>query len=260
MLTTQSNNELESVAGVWVENGTRERFQQFEQPYLLIREKEHRIFSIDEIRELPAVRPEHPHAGEWKIRQKSIDRFMHFLKGKQIENAMDIGSGTGFFANMLSRYCLHVAGVEVNFPELKQAALAFESNERLAWYCVDIMQRKVFAEASFDLITFCCSFQYFPDIKQIVDTCFYYLRPGGSVHIIDTPFYSGDELEPARNASQKYYHDMGFDELAQHYFHHNIDDLAPYNPVIHYRKKKKNFRSFFESPDSPFLWIELIKP
>jgi SAM-dependent methyltransferase len=260
MLTVQSNSELESVDGIWIENGTRERFQAFEEQYLLIRDKEHRIFSIDEIRKLPEVNREHPHYQEWKIRQKSIDRFLHFLKGKKMEHTLDIGSGTGFFAHMLTRYCQNVAGVEVNFSELKQAVTAFENNERLKWFCVDIMQRKVFAAASFDLITFCCSFQYFPDVKEIIDTCFYYLKPGGSVHIIDTPFYDADEVEQAKKASQNYYQSMGFGELAQHYFHHSWDSLVPYDPVVHYRKKKRSFLSFFDGADSPFPWIELIKP
>ena len=260
MLTEQANSKLEAVDGIWVESGTRERFQAFEDQYILIRDKEHRIFSIDEIRKLPEVNREHPHYGEWKIRQKSIARFRHFLKGKKTEHALDIGSGTGFFAHMLSQYCQHVVGVEVNFPELKQAAEAFGSSEKLKWFCVDVLQRKVFAEASFDLITFCCSFQYFSDVKEIVDACFYYLKPGGSVHIIDTPFYNAQELAQAKKASLHYYQNMGFNDLAQHYHHHSWDSLAPYHPIVHYKKKEGGFRSFFEGPDSPFPWIELIKP
>jgi ubiquinone/menaquinone biosynthesis C-methylase UbiE len=261
MLSTPSDISLQSINGIWIEGQTRQRFQAFEDQYIHVRDKEQRIFSIEEIRQLPVVNSNHPHAQEWKIREKSIARFTHFLKNKKIDRAMDIGCGTGFFANILSQYCNSVAGVEVNLTELKQATEAFKGNDKLQWFYADVLNRNIFEEGSYDLITFCCSFQYFPHAAQILDACFYYLKPGGAVHIIDTPFYEIAEQDKARKASKHYYQSMGCDTLAQHYFHHTFDDLKPFQVTVHYRKKKGIFSSFFtDQYDSPFPWIEITKP
>lgn len=259
-MTTNTNIELEFIDGIWIEEEARQRFHSFEEQYIHIRDKEHRIFSIDEIRRLPKVKEDHKHAAEWKIREKSIERFVRFLKQKKTTATLDIGCGTGFFANILSQYCDKVSGVEVNLIELKQAAEAFKSNKKTEWYYTDILSRKVFQEEAFDLITFCCSFQYFPDVKEILDTCFYYLKPGGSVHIIDSPFYELEEQSKAQKATYNYYQNMGCDTLAQHYFHHTWESIKPYRPQIHYQKSKGVFSSLFAKHDSPFPWIEIIKP
>lgn len=259
-MTINTHIDLEFIDGIWIEEEARQRFHSFEDQYILIRDKEQRIFSIDEIRRLPKVKEGHKHAAEWKIREKSIERFVRFLKKKKVAAALDIGCGTGFFANMLSQHCTKVSGVEVNLTELKQAAEAFKTNEKTEWYYTDILGRKVFNENTFDLITFCCSFQYFPDIKEILDTCFYYLKPGGSVHIIDTPFYSREEQLKAKKATHSYYQNMGCDALAKHYFHHTWEDIEPYHPIIHYQKSKGVLSSLFSRHDSPFPWIEMVKP
>lgn len=258
-MITNTNSDLEFIDGIWIEEEARQRFHSFEEQYILIRDKEQRIFSIDEIRELPKVKEDHKHAAEWKIREKSIERFVTFLKKKKMGTALDIGCGTGFFANILSQYCDKVSGVEVNFTELKQAAEAFKTNTKTEWYYADILNQKVFEQNTFDLITFCCSFQYFPDVKKILDICFYYLKPGGSVHIIDTPFYRAEEQLVAKKATHKYYQDMGCDTLAMHYFHHTWEDIRSYHPIIHYQKSKGVFSSLFSRHDSPFPWIEMIK-
>jgi ubiquinone/menaquinone biosynthesis C-methylase UbiE len=259
-LIANTDINLKFIDGIWVEEETRQRFYSFEEQYIHIRDKEQRIFSIDEIRKLPEVKKDHKHVAEWKVRQKSIERFVRFLKKKRITAALDIGCGTGFFANILSQHCDKVSGIEVNLKELKQAAEAFKSNKKIEWYYTDILNRKVFGEGAFDLITFCCSFQYFPDVKEILDTCFYYLKPGGSVHIIDSPFYKEEEQLKAQNATHGYYQSMGFDTLAQHYFHHTWDDIKSYPYKIHYQKSKEIFSSLFTKHDSPFPWIEIIKP
>ncbi|RYZ37379.1 MAG: class I SAM-dependent methyltransferase [Sphingobacteriales bacterium] len=257
--SVHTGDTLEYQEGIWVEKQTRSAFSAFEDDYIKIRDKEHRIFSVPEIRQLPRVKSTHPHAEEWAIRARSIDRFCRMLKGKKVATAMDIGCGTGFFANILSQYCKQVVGVDVNLTELRLAAEAFAGNDRLHWYYADIINNKVFRAASFDLITFCCSFQYFADVQQVLDACFYHLRPGGSVHIIDTPFYENDEQERAQKATRHYYQNMGFDGLAAHYFHHTLDQLKPFQPIMHYKKGK--LLSFFaHRHDSPFPWIEIIKP
>lgn len=247
--------------GVWVSKPALARFSGFEKDYLEARGKEQRIFSIEEIRQLPQVPDGYLHAAEWKMRAESINRFMHYLKNRQPGAAtiIDIGCGNGFFADKISAYAGNVCGVDVNLPELQQAAMAFEANPKLQWYYLDIFNEHVFEEAGADLVTFCCSFQYFAAIEDLIHKCKKLLKPGGSIHIIDTPFYRKQDLERAREATARYYHNLGCDTLAQHYFHHSLERINAFNPIVHYRRATHFWASLFRKTDSPFPWIEIRK-
>lgn len=251
---------LEFNGGVWMQQGVAGRFGMFEDQYIEIRDKEQRIFSIEEIRKLPLVPESHVHTTEWKMRTGSIERFTKYLRKKGTDKALDIGCGNGFFTNIISRYCNEVYGLDVNLTELKQATKAFADNTKLQWYYADILAPGLFEPETFDLITFCCSFQYFFNVKQILDACLHYLKPGGAVHIIDTPFYTDAALEKARDGSVEYYHNMGHSDLAQHYFHHTWEDIKPYEPIVRYKKSDSRIASLFTANPSPFPWIEIRKP
>lgn len=246
--------------GVWISWAAKEKFGQFEEAYFHIREKEQRIFTINEIRQLPQVPVPHPHAREWAKRAGSIDRFIGHLKNRQPKPAkvLDLGCGNGFFAHLVSGYVQQVVGIDVNLTELKQAARAFADNPKLKWYYLDIFEEGILA-ADFDLVTFCCSFQYFQDLDKILYKCMQLLKPGGSVHIIDTPFYADHDIARAKTASADYYEKLGFAELAQHYHHHSWSEIQPYHPVVHYRPVTSFFSSLSGKKKSPFPWIEIIK-
>lgn len=246
--------------GVWLSRAAMEKFGQFEQAYISIREKEQRVFTINEVQQLPNVPLHHPHAQEWKLRAGSIDRFIRHLKNRQPKPArvLDMGCGNGFFAHLVSGYVQQVVGIDVNLTELKQAAKAFTDNPKLQWYYLDIFEEEVL-KADFDLITFCCSFQYFADMPKVLQKCMQLLKPGGSVHIIDTPFYADNDVARARKASAEYYEGLGFPDLVQHYHHHEWKAILSYQPVIHYRPATHFFSSLFGKKESPFPWIEIIK-
>jgi ubiquinone/menaquinone biosynthesis C-methylase UbiE len=259
-LKTQDREPLNFCDGVWVSPGTSLQYQDFEKEYITVRRKEQRVFTIEEIRQLPIVGKGYIHSREWAMRRKSIQRFGNYLeKKKPFENILDIGCGNGFFTNFLSAYSHSVFGVDVNMVELKQASAAFASNPKLQWYYTDILEDKLFKANSFDLITFCCSFQYFPDVRQIINICLGYLKPGGAIHIIDTPFYKPAEVDMARSGTVEYYNSMGVWGMGQYYFHHQLNDIAPFEPVIHHPGKKGLFPSLFAARQSPFPWIEIIK-
>ncbi len=247
--------------GVWVSPSALAQFGAFEKDYLQVRGKEQRIFSIDEIRQLPQVPAGYLHAAEWKMRVGSINRFMHYLKNRKPGAAtiIDIGCGNGFFANTISAYAGKVYGVDVNLRELQQAATAFEDNPKLQWYYLDIFDEHVFEEADADLVTFCCSFQYFKEIDALIHKCKRLLKPGGSIHIIDTPFYPEQDRDRARAATARYYDSLGCGSLAQHYCHHSLEQIKAYDPVIRYRPASNFLTSLFRKNDSPFPWIEIRK-
>ncbi|MBP1683670.1 MAG: hypothetical protein H6Q27_1237, partial [Ignavibacteriaceae bacterium] len=64
---------------------------EFEKIYLKVREKENRIFSDAELKQLPFASESNPHKKEWDLRAKSFQRFKEYLKSKkQNLNILDL--------------------------------------------------------------------------------------------------------------------------------------------------------------------------
>ena len=58
----------------------------FEEAYIKAREEENRVYSSDEIRSLPYLNATHDHYDEWKLRIKSTERFIDYIKNNNINN------------------------------------------------------------------------------------------------------------------------------------------------------------------------------
>ncbi|MCK7529492.1 MAG: hypothetical protein MZV64_74030 [Ignavibacteriales bacterium] len=81
---------------------------EFEKIYLQVRDKENRIFSDDEVKNLPFASDSNPHKKEWDLRAKSFQRFKEYLKSKkQNLNILDLGCGNGWFSGQLSKTFNH---------------------------------------------------------------------------------------------------------------------------------------------------------
>ncbi len=238
--------------GVYVSAKAQKQFELLEQSYLLTRNKEDRILSIEQIQQLPNVPIEYAHFKEWQIRKKNISRFKTYLnqkaKGLRI---LDVGCGNGFFTNMMAEGN-KVVGVDVNLIELKQAAAAFK-NSSVNWYYIDIINETL-PEASFDIITFCASFQYFPDPEKLLNKCLQLLNSNGEIHIIDSPFYTEKTKDTAKHNSANYYRKLGTAGMINFYQHNTYSLLKRFNSSFKYQPN--NFlMKLFQLKDSPFPWI-----
>lgn len=247
---------LKEIERIYVSEDALNRFSEFEKLYIDIRKKEQRILSIHEIRNLPYANRKSPHYCEWRLRRKSIDRFIHYLDKKEgTLRILDIGCGNGFFAHIMSKRNHELVGVDVSLNELKQASLAFQS-VNLKWYCLDIMNEPL-PEEKFDIITFNASFQYFKNPLDIINVCKGYLSRHGEIHIMDSPFYSKEEITAAKGRSDLYYENMTSRQMSKYYFHHDIDELNKFNVQVMYDPNHwvYSWRKTFESP---FHWIRII--
>lgn len=254
MKLKSEDNNIEKKDGVFVSPLALANFKDFETHYLYVRSKENRILSIREIRDLPNVDPNYVHFSEWEIRKKNIKRFLTCLsKNKRVKRILDIGCGNGFFTNMLAKDH-EVVGVDVNLTELKQAAEAFSSSD-IRWYYLDILAEHL-PENKFDLITFCASFQYFENPKELLKRCFELLNDQGEIHIIDSPFYSPEKLETARLNSLKYYQTIGSEKMNLYYKHNTYHALEGYQFRLLY-KPNSLIRRLLRIKDSPFPWIRI---
>lgn len=229
----------------------------FEKSYLSIREKENRVFSDEIVAQLPGLK-NHRHSDEWVLRGRSANRVVKYFQNCNQKKLLDIGCGNGWFSNLLSRNRnLEVFGVDVNKTELEQAASVFKS-ANLSFIYADLFRANL-PLVYFDFVTFNASVQYFPDLSDLLQRLFEILKPGGEVHLIDTPFYRKDEIEAAQKRTIKYYSILGFPEMAQNYFHRCWDELKPYSFEVLYRPSQNKLKKVFRKKDIPFPWIKIEK-
>src|SRR5687767_5432876 len=75
----------------------------FEKTYIGLRQKEGRMYSDEELLQLPVVPKEHPHYREWQIRRRSCNRLIHHLEKKRsLLKILEIGCGNGWMAHQLA--------------------------------------------------------------------------------------------------------------------------------------------------------------
>jgi SAM-dependent methyltransferase len=237
------------------ENASNTQYS-FEERYLLLRKKENRLYTDEELGDLPAIDSGHPHADEWKMRERSAQRLINYLGKKQSPlKILDVGCGNGWLSSRLATIRGSVViGTDVNFFELQQAARVFEERSNLHFIYGDI-ETGLFEEKQFDVIVFAASIQYFPSLKEIMQQALRLLKDDGELHIIDSPFYAEAEFEAAKGRSRLYYQAMGFPEMADWYFHHDSASLSDFNHVVLY--EPGGLINKFSRNKNPFPWIRI---
>ena len=233
----------------------------FESIYIAVRENEKRVYSDKEVKLLPNTNSSNPHKEEWKIRERSLQRFTNYIKKYDEKlNILDVGCGNGWFsANIANRNSINIYALDVNKFELEQAARVFNF-KNIYFICGNIFDN-IFEEHSYDIITLNSSIQYFDNFSTLIKRLFYFLTDEGEIHIIDSPIYNQNELAGAKERTARYYISNGFPEMAKHYYHHTFDELRDFNYKILYDPKavQNNLKKIFGFKDSPFPWIRIIK-
>lgn len=234
------------------------RNQSFSSTYIDTRKKEERVYSDQIVKFLPKILSNHRYYNEWKLRQKSTKRIVEYLKIKSKPlKILDLGCGNGWFSNQLSLIPNStIFAVDVNEVELEQAARVF-AKTNLSFLYADIFSSETDVLSDFDIITVNSCIQYFENLDIILSRLKSKLNKGGELHIIDSPFYTLEQLKNAKERTKAYYLKLGVPEMANYYFHHSIDDLGNYN--ILYNPKKSLLNKILRKKDSPFMWIQLSK-
>lgn len=231
----------------------------FKDLYFNLRQKEGRIYSDEEVAALPAIAITHPHFKEWKIRERSAYKLVHYLAGKRSPlKILEVGCGNGWLSYRLSFIPgSKVTGLDINAAELRQAQRVFNTVPGLQFLYAGI-DAGILKEVRFDTIILAACIQYFPFLPLLLGDLFRLLNPGGEIHLLDSPFYKATEVMAARERSANYYRDMGFPGMASHYFHHEETVLNGFDCQVLYRPSA--FHSLFLNSKNPFPWFCIQKP
>jgi len=228
----------------------------FEQMYLASRKQEYRIYSDEQVLQLPSIEPTHIHYYEWQVRKRSVLRLIRYLEKKNRPlSILEAGCGNGWLSGWLS-VVNHstVTGMDINKTELNQARRIFRTRPNIHFVEGDL--RTIEFGKKFDLILFAASVQYFPVFEKIIRQSMNLLNPAGEIHIMDSPFYKDGDLEQARRRSHLYYDSIGHGDMAEFYFHHRFDSLKSFNHKILFNPTRLKNRIFRKK--DPFPWIRIV--
>jgi len=228
---------------------------EFEELYIRVRDKEHRVLTDAQVKQLPEVDSNNPHYREWKKRDYTSLKFIAYLKGHSRNKILDVGCGNGWFTHRISEYCSAATGLDVNRVELEQAARLF-GNAKTKFVYADIFTASL-TPSSHDIIVFNASVQYFANPEALIARCKELLTEKGELHFLDSPFYDREEITPAKERTAAYYKALGFPEAANYYHHHSKETVRSLGSEILYSKSL--LKKLFVKYSPPFPWIRICK-
>jgi SAM-dependent methyltransferase len=244
------------LTNIQVQGHPRLREILFEKKYIVIRSLENRLCTDEELIKLPEMAADHPHHREWEIRRRSLRRLLRYLAGrKRPLEILEVGCGNGWLTHNLAELPgTKVTGVDINFTELQQAARVFSNDPNLRFIHGDI-RSGILEERRFDMIVFAAAIEYFPSLKKILHFGLSCLKPGGEIHLIDSPLYRADQIERAKRQSHAYFTSFGYPEMADYYYQHNIGDLKSFHhDLLH---NPHSVRSRFLRTNNPYPWVRI---
>ena len=225
--------------------------------YLQVRQKEGRLYPDDLLARLPAAPAGHPLAAEWRARRDSASRLVGYLAslGRRLA-ILELGCGNGWLSHQLASIpTCYAWGLDRESPELAQAGRVFRQ-PNLGYMAADIFNPP-FPTQTFDIIVLASVIQYFADLPGLIRALWLLVKPGGEIHLLDSPIYMDADIPAARLRTQVYYTSLGYPEMAEHYFHHAWTALEPFSPKFLYRPDsvRARLKRQLGGGASPFPWV-----
>jgi hypothetical protein len=93
-------------------------------------------------------------------------------------------------------------------------------------------------------------------LGELLDT----LRPGGEIHVLDTPLYEPAEIAAARDRTREHFLTMNVPEMIDRYHHHawsvfaGVEHDVLYDPAA---VRHRLARRVLNRPRSPFAWVRI---
>lgn len=204
----------------------------FEEVYFRYRQKAHSLYSDAQVKELPRPFAYNVHKKTWEQKGKTLKRFVKYLKKfvkrrKEKIRILEVGCETGWFAHRLSRIDLcEVYGLDISSRDIAQARRVFD-RDNLFFQHGDVFD-PVFESRSFDMVILNDSLHHFPNVRQLLERCQYFLRDEGEIHLLESPLYKIWDIEAARADHQIHYEELKCEEMMDIHFYHTADDFYPF--------------------------------
>jgi len=245
------------LTNIQVQGHTRLREILFEKKYIQVRALESRLYTDEELSQLPDIPSSHPRHAEWLQRKQSARRLVrHISRRKADLDILEIGCGNGWLTHQLAEIPgSTVLGVDINFTELQQAARVFSNDPNLRFIHGDV-RSGLLDERTFDYIVIAATLEHFPSAKKILHLCLAHLNRGGEIHILDTRFCKQEEVRVEERRTLAYYTSFGYPEMADYYFHHTFEDLRSFRSRLLYNPKA--FYNRFLKVKSQHPWIRVV--
>ena len=179
------------------------RNNSFEEIYLKLRAKEHRVHSDDMVRNLPEINHDHPNKREWEMRKNTLKVLCRLLSTGRNTNILELGCGNGWLSyNLAKSLNANLCAVDVNEKELRQGARVFSDQKNVCLVYANIFD-SVFQPKKFDAIILGSSIQYFKNLKDLIASLFDLTKSSGTIYIADSPFYATQEKADAAKKRQQ---------------------------------------------------------
>ena len=238
-----------------------ERSPAWTSAYVRARSLEGRLYPDAIVAELPRVPATDPLLDEWQMREDSAARLSAYL-GRLARPLviLDVGCGNGWLANRLAAIGRsRVIGLDANEVELGQARRVFGRRPNLTFILGDATIVPPPGDRP-DVIILASVIQYVEDLPSLLLRLAGWLRPGGEIHILDSPVYRPGEVVAARERSRRYYAALGVPEMAEVYHAHDWTALEGFRVDILYRPDSARAvleRRALGRRRSPFPWLRI---
>jgi SAM-dependent methyltransferase len=131
------------------------------------------------------------HRNIWRIRQRTFRRFESVVAPMPRGLALDVGAGNCWLTRYLDKWGFDAIALDINDSEVDglRAGQTFIDQGAIFLRARAGMESLPFASGRFRLIAANASFHYAGDFRATLSEFERVLTPGGTIAIVDTPFY-----------------------------------------------------------------------
>jgi len=171
----------------------------------------------------------------------SCQNICDYLKDKEYKNLLDIGCGTGYLIDMLSKnHKAEYTGLDLSPEMIKEANKKKIKN---ATFIEGISDDLPFEDKSFDIVTCSQSFHHYPKTDKPLKEALRVLKPGGLYIISDTG------VGPFKNFGVK------FDNFVYRHFSKSGDCNVSYLEKMEKDMKQNGFNIVYSKKINTFIYF-----